>query len=104
MVTTLISSKHAIGFKSNDGLEVLVHLGIDTVKLNGKYFTSYVQEGERVSKGQKVLSFEMDKLKAEGYETDVMVVITNTDQYLDVFPNTKLTEATPEDELLRAIV
>ena len=46
----------------------------------------------------------MDKLKAEGYETDVMVVITNTDQYLDVFPNTKLTEATPEDELLRAIV
>ena len=104
VVTTLISSKHAIGFKSNDGLEVLVHLGIDTVKLNGKYFTSYVQEGERVSKGQKVLSFEMDKLKAEGYETDVMVVITNTDQYLDVFPNTKLTEATPEDELLRAIV
>ena len=51
-----------------------------------------------------MLSFEMDKLKAEGYETDVMVVITNTDQYLDVFPNTKLTEATPEDELLRAIV
>lgn len=104
VVTTLIPSKHAIGFKSNDGLEVLVHLGIDTVKLNGKYFTSYVQEGERVSKGQKVLSFETDKVKAEGYETDVIVVITNTDQYLDVFPNTKLTEATPADELLRAII
>lgn len=104
VVTTLIPSKHAIGFKSNDGLEVLVHLGIDTVKLNGKYFTSYVQEGERVSKGQKVLAFEMDKVKAEGYETDVIVVITNTDQYLDVFPNTKLTEATPADELLRAII
>ncbi len=104
VVTTLIPSKHAIGFKSNDGLEVLVHLGIDTVKLNGKYFTSYVQEGERVSKGQKVLAFETDKVKAEGYETDVIVVITNTDQYLDVFPNTKLTEATPADELLRAII
>lgn len=104
VVTTLIPSKHAIGFKSNEGLEVLVHLGIDTVKLNGKYFTSYVQEGERVSKGQKVLSFEVDKVKAEGYETDVMVVITNTDQYLDAFPNTKLTEAAPEDELLRVIV
>ncbi len=75
-----------------------------TVKLNGKYFASYVQEGERVTKGQKVLSFETDKVKAEGYETDVMVVITNTDQYLDIFPNTKLTEATPEDELLRIIV
>lgn len=104
VVTTLIQSKHAIGFKSNDGLEVLVHLGIDTVKLNGKYFTSYVQEGERVSKSQKVLAFETDKVKAEGYETDVMVVITNTDQYLDVFPNTKLTEATPADELLRVII
>lgn len=104
MVTSLIASKHAIGFKSNDGLEVLVHLGIDTVKLKGKYFTSFVEEGERVVKGQKVLAFDVDQVKAEGYQTDVMVVITNTDQYLDVFPNTKLTETTTKDELLRIIV
>jgi len=104
VVTSLFPSKHAIGFKSDEGLEVLVHLGIDTVKLEGKYFKSYVQQGDRVVKGQKVIDFEVDKVKEEGYNTDVMVVITNADQYLDVFPNTKLSKAAATDELLHIIV
>lgn len=104
VVTTLFPTGHAIGFKSNDGLEVLVHLGIDTVKLNGKYFTPCVKEGERVTKGQKVIAFEADKIKEEGYDTDVIVLVTNSGEYLDVFPNTKLSEVTEKDELLRIIV
>lgn len=104
VVTSLFPSGHAIGFKSDDGLEVLVHLGIDTVKLDGKYFKAHVQQGERVVKGQKVIDFEVDKVKAEGYNTDIMVVITNADEYLDVFPNTKLSEVSAGDELLRVIV
>lgn len=104
VVTSLFPSGHAIGFKSDDGLEVLIHLGIDTVKLEGKYFKTYVQQGDPVVKGQKVINFDVDKVKAEGYHTDIMVVITNEDEYLDVFPNTKLSEVKAGDELLRVIV
>ncbi len=80
-IATLFPTKHAIGFVSEDGCEVLVHIGFDTVNLNGKYFNSLIVQNEHVVKGQKVLEFDLEKLKEEGYSVETPVVITNGDSY-----------------------
>jgi len=80
-VITIFPSKHAIGLVSNTGVEVLIHVGINTVQLGGKYFEAFVEAGQPVSKGQLLLTFDLDKIKAEGYVTQVPVVVTNTPQY-----------------------
>lgn len=97
------ASCHAIGLKTDDGMELLVHVGIDTVKLEGKYFNACVKEGDHVTQGQKLLEFDLEKIKEEGYETDVIVLVTNADDYLDIFPNAKLIHATSADKLLNII-
>ena len=83
-ITTLFPTHHAIGITSDTGMEVLIHVGMDTVQLNGKYFTPLVQEGNKVEKGQKLLEFDMEGIKKEGYSLVTPVIITNTDAYLDV--------------------
>ncbi|MDO4912524.1 MAG: beta-glucoside-specific PTS transporter subunit IIABC [Lactobacillus sp.] len=83
-VVTVFPTKHAIGLLSDTGVEVLIHIGINTVDLQGKYFESYITEGERVVKGQKLVSFELDKIKEACYGTQVMVVITNTANYSEI--------------------
>lgn len=80
-VVSLFPTKHAIGLLSDDGAEVLIHIGIDTVQLDGKYFQAHVEQGQRVKRGEHLISFELDKLKEEGYETQVPVLITNTPIY-----------------------
>jgi PTS system beta-glucosides-specific IIC component len=80
-VVTIFPSKHAIGLVSNTGVEVLIHVGINTVQLGGKYFEAFVEAGQPVAKGQLLLTFDLDKIKAEGYVTQVPVVVTNTPQY-----------------------
>ncbi|MDO4467772.1 MAG: beta-glucoside-specific PTS transporter subunit IIABC [Bacillota bacterium] len=80
-VATLFPTKHAIGLISPNGAEVLIHIGINTVELNGKYFESFVKQGEQVKAGQKLLTFEPDKIKEAGYSTQVMVVVTNSASY-----------------------
>ena len=97
------ASCHAIGLKTDDGMELLVHVGIDTVKLEGKHFNACVKEGDHVTQGQKLLEFDLEKIKEEGYETDVIVLVTNADDYLDIFPNAKLIHATSADKLLNII-
>lgn len=62
-VETIFFTKHAIGLKAVDGTEMLIHIGIDTVNLNGKYFKSYVKEGDYVKAGDTLITFEMDKVK-----------------------------------------
>lgn len=83
-ITTLFPTHHAIGITSDTGMEVLIHVGMDTVQLNGKYFTPLVQEGDKVTQGQKLLDFDMEGIKKEGYSLVTPVIITNTDAYLDV--------------------
>lgn len=83
-VMTLFPTKHAIGIVSDDGAEVLIHLGLNTVQLDGKYFTAHVKQGDRVKKGQPLVSVELDKVKKEGYSMVTPVIITNTADYLDV--------------------
>lgn len=83
-VSKLFHSKHAIGITSDDGVEVLVHVGIDTVRLNGECFASHVNEGDRVTVGQLLLTFELDALIARGFDVTTPVIIANTDDYQSI--------------------
>ncbi|MFC6465242.1 beta-glucoside-specific PTS transporter subunit IIABC [Marinilactibacillus sp. GCM10026970] len=84
VVTTLFPSKHAIGLTLDNGIELLIHVGMDTVNLNGKYFDAKVAQGDSVKKGQLLLTFDIEGIKSEGYSVETPVIITNSDQYLDV--------------------
>ncbi|MNJ62250.1 PTS system beta-glucoside-specific EIIBCA component [compost metagenome] len=84
VVVTLFPKKHAMGLMSDDGVEILIHVGLDTVKLNGKYFEALVKEGDRIAKGQALLTFDLDQIRAEGYVTQTPVIVTNTYSYSDV--------------------
>lgn len=86
IVTVAYPTKHAYGIKSNDGAEILVHLGIDTVNLKGEHFTSTVQQGDQITAGAELGTFDRAALKQAGYDDTVMVVITNTGNYADVQP------------------
>lgn len=84
VVTTLFPTGHAIGITSNSGVEILIHVGMDTVQLEGKYFTAKVKQGDAVRAGQELVGFDIKAIKAEGYSLTTPVVITNSDKYLDV--------------------
>jgi len=77
-VMLVASTKHAVGFRTNDGLEVLVHMGGDTVELNGAPFELFVKEGDTVKAGQKIAMMDIAAVKKAGKGTDVVVAITNT--------------------------
>ncbi|MBQ3385140.1 MAG: PTS glucose transporter subunit IIA [Erysipelotrichaceae bacterium] len=83
-VKVLFPTKHAVGLETENGCEVLLHLGVNTVNLQGKYFDSFVKQGDHVEAGQKLISFDKDSIEKEGYSTEVLMVITNTNNYLDV--------------------
>ncbi|WP_214785535.1 beta-glucoside-specific PTS transporter subunit IIABC [Exiguobacterium sp. s183] len=85
-IVTVYPSKHAIGLRSNAGVEVLIHIGLDTVKLNGKYFETLVTDGQKVKEGDSLVRFDMDAIAREGYDTITPIIVTNTDHYLDVLP------------------
>ncbi len=85
-VTMVFETKHAIGITSDSGVEVLIHIGIDTVELKGKYFTAYVKNGDQVNTGDLLVEFDMDSITQEGYSVITMVVITNTTDYKAVKP------------------
>ena len=83
-VSTVFDTKHAIGLTSDDGAEVLIHIGLDTVKLNGEYFKTHVKAGEKVKAGDLLVEFDIDAIKKAGYPTITPIIITNTDNYEDV--------------------
>lgn len=76
-VMMIFPTKHAVGLASNDGIEVLIHVGIDTVQMDGKGFESFVEQGQKISKGDKLLTFDRNEIKAAGYSDTVIVVLTN---------------------------
>ena len=84
VVTALFPTLHAIGITTNQGVELLIHIGINTVELNGKYFKAFVKQGDKIKKGQKLLEFDMEKMKAEGYVMESTVIITNWDKYREI--------------------
>ena len=83
-VVGLLDSHHAVGMESTDGVEILIHVGMDTVKLNGRCFTIHVEEGEQVKKGQLLLEFDIPGIKEAGYEVTTPIVVTNSDEFNDV--------------------
>ena len=80
-VTVFFPTKHAIGILSDEGVEILMHIGMDTVKLEGKGFEGYVSQGDKVKVGDKLISFDIDMIKKAGYVTETPVIITNSDRY-----------------------
>ena len=81
-----MESKHGILFKTNTGVELLIHIGLDTMKLNGKYFKSYVSTGTEVNLGDLLLEFDIKSLNKEGYNLITPIVITNIDNYIKAVP------------------
>ncbi|ALA43568.1 PTS beta-glucoside transporter subunit IIABC [Paenibacillus peoriae] len=102
-ITTVFPTGHAIGITSNDGAEILIHVGVNTVKLKGQFFDKRVKEGDIVKQGQLLLEFDIEQIKAAGYTTATPIIVTNSAQYLDVL-NTMETEVKREDYLLTVVV
>ena len=84
IIETLFDTLHAFSLSTADGVEVLVHVGLDTVKMGGDGFTGHVHSGDAVKKGDLILEIDLEKVKAAGYDTSTLVVICNTDDYGDV--------------------
>ena len=83
-VTQVIDTKHAVGITSKDGLELLIHVGMDTVDMKGQGFTCHVKEGDSVKLGQKLITFSMEAIKAAGHPTTTAVVVTNADDFAEI--------------------
>lgn len=81
IVTTVFPTKHAIGVTSDDGVEILIHIGMDTVELNGEGFESFVKQNERVKKGDLLIRVNLDKIKAAGLSMITPIVVTNSNSY-----------------------
>ena len=81
VIETAFPTKHAIGLTSDKGVELLIHIGMDTVKLDGKYFTSHIEEGQKIKKGDLLMEFDTEKIKEEGYSVITPIVITNFENY-----------------------
>lgn len=84
MISSFFPTSHAIGITSDEGVEILIHIGKDTVQLNGEYFHKKKQQGDRVSQGELILEFDMEHIKEAGFDLETSIIITNTKQFLDV--------------------
>lgn len=102
-VSAVFPTKHAIGIKTEQGVEVLIHIGIDTVELDGKHFDTIVEQGDQVKQGQLLSTVDFEGIKNDGYDPTVIVVITNTMDYLDVIPATQ-ENLFADDECLTVIL
>ena len=98
-ITVTYDSKHAYGIKTTDGAEVLIHLGLDTVNLNGEHFTTNVKKGDTVHQGDLLGTFDVKALKAANYDPTVMLVITNTADYANV-ERLKAQQVTAGDQIV----
>ena len=98
-VSMIYPTLHAIGLILDSGIEMMIHIGIDTVKLNGKYFEKHVQDGDHVKKGQLLVSFDMQKIEQVGYDLTTTVVVTNSKNYAAI-GSTNKDNVTNNDQLL----
>ncbi len=83
-ISTVAETRHAVGLSSPDGMELLIHVGVDTVAMNGDGFDALVREGQQVKAGDKLITFDRDKIAAAGHPDVVVVLVTNSDDYEDV--------------------
>lgn len=99
-VAMIFTTKHAIGLVSESGIELLIHVGIDTVQLNGKHFEALVESGQKIKKGQPLLKVDFNKVKKAGYDTVTPIIVTNTANFIEVVPKDELTSATLESSII----
>ena len=83
-VVSVFRTLHAVTFKADNGAEIIIHVGLETVALDGKYYKSHVRDSQRVKKGDLLLTFDLDKIKEEGYDVITPVVVANTADYQSV--------------------
>ncbi|MDC7288188.1 beta-glucoside-specific PTS transporter subunit IIABC [Blautia schinkii] len=102
IVSMIFETKHAIGLTSDSGVEVLIHIGIDTVELKGEHFKALIEDGARVKKGDALIEFDSQAIKEKGYDLTTMLIITNTEDYTDITA-TKAEEVGYRDDLLTII-
>ena len=101
-VETLFDTFHAVGLTLDNGKELLIHVGINTVELKGEGFKAYVSEGDRITKGQTLLTFDMDFIKSKGYQTITPVLVGNSDEFASVEELAEEgTEVTIGDKLIK---
>lgn len=81
LITSVFPTKHAIGITANSGIELLIHVGIDTVNLEGKYFKNFIKEGQKVQRGDLILEFDINSIKSSGYKIITPVVVVNSDEF-----------------------
>ena len=101
-ITATFETKHAIGITTDEGVEILIHIGVDTVKLDGKAFIQHVEKGQKINQGDLLLETDLKLIKEAGLDPTIMVVITNSDKYLEIIP-TKEDIVTRKDNLLTII-
>lgn len=83
-VVTLFPTKHALGLTSDSGIELLIHVGLETVGLNGKYFTAHVKDGQRIKKGDLLLEADIGAVKAAGYDIITPLIVSNSDDFSEI--------------------
>lgn len=98
-VETVADSRHALGLHSDGGVELLIHVGLETVSLEGRHFTAHVQEGQRFRKGDLLLEFDLEAIRAAGFDIVTPVIATNTEDYAKVTAREGLT-VKPQDGII----
>lgn len=102
-IESLFPTRHAIGLRSEQGLELLIHIGLDTVNLEGKYFEAHVEQGQAVKQGDVLITFDIEKIKSAGYPTVTPVIVTNSADYQDVLANDQTGQIKQGEWLLKAV-
>lgn len=101
-VSALFETKHAIGLTGDNGVEILIHIGLDTVKLGGKHFTAHVKSGDKVKAGDLLVEFDIEGIKKEGYDVITPVLVTNTHDYKDILSLIDR-DVKEKEELIKAV-
>ena len=102
VISTLFPTLHALGMETDEGVELLIHIGLDTVQLNGEGFEAKVSQGDRVKKGQLLVTFDKEFIESKGYCMETPVIVTNTDDFLEVVEIGE-GETVPGDGLLKVL-
>ncbi|MEG1639147.1 MAG: PTS glucose transporter subunit IIA, partial [Erysipelotrichaceae bacterium] len=102
-IMALYPTKHAIGLVSNNGCQLLIHIGMDTVRLEGKFFETHKKQGDKIHEGELLISFDIDEIIKAGYSVQTPITITNTEDYLDIV-NVAQKEIKAGDDLITVLL